>query len=337
VGTVEPTPAAAQARGVEFLVKARSPEGGWHSTRYRDMAEGPELSPFVLKALLYSNASKEVTQPSVDYLLAQQPSKTLIYPVYTSAGMLMARLDREGLWERFLLDFQADEHLGWSPADPSYGGWSYAMLPPRKPKGDIPTLSQSNLPSTLFALGGLSMAGALTPETSKKALTFLQRCQNFPGDGGFCASPSDPSMNKADGHTSYGSATSDGLRGLLRCGLAPDHPRVRAARSWTEKHLSSAVHPGDFPKGRFFDRDSLYFYYCWSTAHALAALQRAGAKLSAKELAWQAEIGTVIEGRQNQNGSWTNPAGATREDDPLVATPMALAILTLAEQPKKNP
>jgi hypothetical protein len=305
------------------------------------MAEGPELSPFVLKALTYSGVQPEVTEPSIAYLKSQKPAKgKFIYPVYTSAGMLLDRVDDKDLWKPFLLNFQADEHLGWSPKDPSYGGWSYAMEPPRKPKGEVPTLSQANLPSTLFALGGLSLSkGGLSKETSRKALVFLEKCQNFPkGDGGFCASPSDESMNKAGGHVSYGSATSDGLRGLLRCGLPAEHPRVVAARAWTEKHLSSKVHPGDFPEGRYFDRDSLYFYYCWSTAHALAALQRSGAKLSDKERAWQKEVHAVLISKQNQDGSWTNAAAATREDDPLVATPMVMAVLVLTDAgPSPNP
>jgi hypothetical protein len=296
------------------------------------MAEGPELTPFVLKALTYANAPAGERQPAIDYLKGQTPkSSKLIYPVYTASGMLLVRMDAQDLWKPFLLDFQADEHLGWSVEDRSYGGWSYAMEPPKKPSGEIPTLLQANLPSTLFALGGLSLCpGGVPPAAQKKALIFLERCQNYPeGDGGFCASPTDESMNKAGGHVSYGSATSDGLRALLRCGLAHDHPRVVAARSWMERRLSTTVHPGDFPEGRYFDRDSLFYYYCWSTAHALAALSRSGASLSSQELAWQRDIRQALVARQNRDGSWTNPAAATREDDPLISTPMVMAVLVL--------
>jgi hypothetical protein len=340
----EPTPtaspelrepqSAAIDRAIDFLVQARSPDGGWHSSKYRDLAEGPELSPFVLKALAYSNVPDQIRQPSILYLESCEPTETqLIYPVYTSAGMLLNRLDSEDRWTPFLLDFQADEHLGWTSDDLSYGGWSYAMEPPKKTKGEIPALSQANLPSTLFALGGLSLSkGGLPKDVLERALLFVQRCQNFPdGDGGFCASPSDESMNKAGGHTSYGSASSDGLRGLLRCGLPVDHPRVVAARAWTEEHLSVDLHPGDFPQGRYYDRDSLYFYYCWSTAHALAALQRSGVELSEKELNWKKKIREHLLSLQQPDGSWINPASATREDDPLVATPFVMAVLVLTE------
>jgi hypothetical protein len=331
---VKTTPTSALDKAVDFLLQARSPDGGWHSTKYRDMAEGPEITPYVLKALTYSNLDKADRRPSEEYLESFEPGKTeLIYPVYTSAGMLLNRVDDSDEWKSFLLSFQADEDLGWTDEDPSYGGWSYAMTPPRKTQGEIPTLSQANLPSTLFALGGLSLSKDGLPEdVARRALVFLQRCQNYPdGDGGFCASPSDESMNKAGAHRSYGSATSDGLRALLRCGLKPDHPRVVAARRWTEEHLSTTTHPGDFPEGRFYDRDSLYFYYCWSTAHALAALQRSGVELSEREQTWKKESRTQLISKQRPDGSWVNPASATREDEPLVSTPMAMAVLVLTE------
>ena len=87
-------------------------------------------------------------------------------------------------------------------------------------------------------------------------MRFLRRCQNFASgrrrpcgfdDGGFFQLHDDPSRNKAgqagiddDGNTrqrSYTSATADGLRGLIMCGLAEDDPAVAAAmQPWfTEK------------------------------------------------------------------------------------------------------
>ena len=104
---------------------------------------------------------------------------------------------------------------------------------------------------TLFAVGALRMAG--TPDDDpaiRKALAFLSRCQNLTeegpegdpafDDGGFFFTPTDPVRNKAGvagndrrgqvRYHSYGSATADGLRALLRCGLSPGDRRVVAAR-----------------------------------------------------------------------------------------------------------
>ncbi|MGE0494626.1 MAG: hypothetical protein AB7S38_35785 [Vulcanimicrobiota bacterium] len=323
-------PRDAVEAGLAYLRGAQASDGGWHSSQYKDMGQGPELTPFVFKALSFGGAPK--SQSGLAYLKAQSPVSGLIYPVYTSSGFLLNGLDEGGRWSRHLSSFQATEALGYTPADPQYGGWSYALKPPVKPDhGELPTLSHSNLPSTLFALGGLSVAKKLDPETAARALKFVERCQNFPeGDGGFCASASDESMNKAGGFKSYGSATSDGLRALLRCGLRLDDSRVAAARQWIDDHLSVEVHPGEFPNGRYYDRDSLYFYYCWSTAHALNGVSRAGGELNEAEKNWLKAVHQRMVELQKPDGSWSNPASATREDDPLIATPMALAVLVLS-------
>ncbi|MCA9792796.1 MAG: terpene cyclase/mutase family protein [Candidatus Eremiobacteraeota bacterium] len=323
-------PRDAVEAGLAYLRGCEAADGGWHSSRYKDMGQGPELTPFVFKALSFGAGQKP--ERALAYLQGQRPTPELIYPVYTSAGFLLNGLDEDGRWSGHLLSFQATEALGYTPEDPQYGGWSYALEPPKKPEqGELPALSHSNLPSTLFALGGLSVSKKLDADTAAKALKFVQRCQNYPdGDGGFCASASDEAMNKAGEFKSYGSASSDGLRALLRCGSKPDDPRVVAARGWVDSHLSSEVHPGDFPNGRYYDRDSLYFYYCWSTAHALNGLSRAGVELNEAEKSWLKAVRLKMIGLQKPDGSWSNSASATREDDPLVATPMALAVLVLS-------
>src|SRR5439155_141086 len=80
---------------------------------------------------------------------------------------------------------------------------------------------------------------------------------------------SDPPRNKAGvagtdrpgrvRYNSYGSATADGLRALIRCGLAPDHPRVEAARRWLESHFSATSNPGRFTEDREVLRDATYY------------------------------------------------------------------------------
>src|SRR5439155_8988109 len=95
-------------------------------------------------------------------------------------------------------------------------------------------------------------------------------------DGGFFFIYGDPVRNKAGvagnnraGHEryrSYGSTTADGLRALLASGLPPDHPRVRAAVGWLEKHFSADEHPGRYTEGREANQPAVYFYYCHSVA-----------------------------------------------------------------------
>ena len=149
------------------------------------------------------------------------------------------------LWLDALRSLQLTEELGWCPSDPAYGAWGDAISPSRK--ADTGRAADADISSTLFALGALRIAGTPADDAAvRKALGFVVRCQNFAeeqeaaptfDDGGFFFTPTDPVRNKAGvagadrrGHEryhSYGSATADGLRALLRCGLTPGIPVLR--------------------------------------------------------------------------------------------------------------
>ena len=47
------------------------------------------------------------------------------------------------------------------------------------------------------------------------------------------------------------------------------------------------------------------------------------------KLPWAQALADELMRRQGKQGSWTNPAGAQREDDPLVATSMAMSALAI--------
>jgi squalene-hopene/tetraprenyl-beta-curcumene cyclase len=287
--------------------------------------------------------------------------RELIYPVYTAAASAIAlgRLDVAGgpeardAWLRELRRRQLVEPLGWGPADPAFGAWGYAIEPPSRPEGGLPEGQplDADLSSTLFAVGALRLAGADADDPAiRKALVFVARCQNFAGpgregesafdDGGFFFTTTDPARNKAgeagtdrEGRVrfaSYGSATADGVRAFLRCGLPADHPRVVAARRWLQRHFSARVHPGSFAEGREVERDATYFYYAWSAAHAFRALGVVEWSVDGRRVAWAEEMARELVARQNPDGTWTNPVGASKEDDPLVATPLAAGALALS-------
>lgn len=292
------------------------------------MAGGMELTPFCAKALVYSGKSNDAK--GLDFLLKGKRDG-LIYPVYTGAGtlLLLARNadPKRDEWLKYLASYQLTEDLGWKPADPDYGGWGYAMKPPRKGGGD--PLGSSNLSATTFGLGALAVSGRKAGDPRmKKALTFIKRCQN--PDGGFRTNLSDLTMNKAGEKNSYGTATSDGYRALLRAGVSPQDPQAVKAWEWVERNFNPEVQPGDFPEARFADRDGLLYYYLWSTAHALAARERAGVALDERGRLMYREMCKHVLALQLEDGSWRNSSSASREDDPLVATPMAMAVLALA-------
>jgi squalene-hopene/tetraprenyl-beta-curcumene cyclase len=277
----------------------------------------------------------------------------ITYPVYAAAGAVtvLSRQSRGGTaardrWLAALRQQQLVEALGWNESDDSFGGWSFAPEPPFAINGKPASpLGVPNLSATTFAIDALRAAGCPANDTAiQKALIFVERCQNWTDDktaldsrfddGGFYFLQGDAIRNKpgevgvdAKGCTryrSYGSTTADGLRTLLACGLPTDHPRVRAARGWLVVNFSAEKHPGEYPADREHIRPALYFYYAASVAEALLASRL---KTDFCDLIWALELSEVLLSRQRSNGAWANPAVDVREDDPLVATPLALSAL----------
>jgi hypothetical protein len=270
----------------------------------------------------------------------------LPHPVY-SAALTVIVLSRgehaqhakaRDAWLAFLQSHQLTEKLGWGPEDAFYGGWGYSDTPPSKPPAgqQLNPLAEPNISATVFALEGLRAAGVPADDAAiQKALTFVSRCQNFRDkdpstvldDGGFFFLQNDPDRNKAGAAAeaanrfrSYGSTTADGLRCLLACGLPKEHPRTVAARKWLINHLSVQRQPGDFPKDKYTARDALYYYYCNSLARALTTngVTEPGVAMVLSE---------ELVRRQKSDGSWQNPVGEIREDDPLIATAFAIGAL----------
>jgi hypothetical protein len=284
----------------------------------------------------------------------------MIYPVYTASAAVIdltfLNVPEGGkardAWLRELRRRHLTEDLGWESGDPAFGGWGYSIEPPsRDDVGPSPGPHvDADLSSTLFAIGSLRIAGVAAEDPAiRKARIFVQRCQNVADDeragdprfddGGFFFSTTDPVRNKAgfagtDRHGrpryhSYGSATADGLRALLRCGLAKDHPRVVAARRWLEAHFSASSHPGTFEPAREADRGATYFYYAWSFAHAFRALGIAEIESDGRKVAWAEALASELIRRQRDDGTWSNRFTASKEDDPLVATPFAAGALAI--------
>jgi hypothetical protein len=208
----------------------------------------------------------------------------------------------------------------------------------------------SNISATIYALGALRSAGVpVTDPAYTDALQFVLRCQNFCDDptksderfddGGFFFQPNDAATNKAGvagtdrhGRTryhSYGSATCDGVRALLACGLALDHPRVVAARRRIEKDFTVRTNPGTWAPDRESIRDATYYYYCWSLAHAMRRLNIHEIDTSEGKIRWAEVLADELIRKQQADGSWKGTHADAKEDDPLVCTPFAAAAVRI--------
>ncbi|MGE3808582.1 MAG: prenyltransferase/squalene oxidase repeat-containing protein [Gemmataceae bacterium] len=337
----------ARTRAVRYLIAQQRRDGTWSSDQYAPFKDSTALTPLVLLALKDTEAASWPGYRrgliSLSTLVKEDGSiheglLGLSYPVYTSS-LAVLLLDapefarERAAWLAYLRQRQLTEELGWQPADKPYGGWGYAIALPRKPApGALTSPVEANLSATVFALEAMRAAGV--PENDpaiKKALVFVERCQNFKAkdadpafdDGGFHFIYDDGARNKAgpagrdqagrERFRSYGSATADGWRALRACGLPVDHPRCRAAHAWLSKHFRPGIHPGNYPEARAGLQPGVYFYYA-------AALARCGPD-KPEEL-----VADLLK-RQRPDGSWCNEAGAQREDDPLVATALALQAL----------
>ena len=69
-------------------------------------------------------------------------------------------------------------------------------------------------------------------------------------------------------------------------------------------------------------RDAYYYYYNWSIADVFRESEDSTTRLIA-------QLSKALLRRQSANGSWENTLIDGKEDDPLIATPMAISSLVL--------
>jgi hypothetical protein len=242
----------------------------------------------------------------------------------------------------FLVGLQADEGEGYSEGDLYYGGIGYGST-------ERPDLS--NLQMALEALS----ASGLEPNapTYKKALKFLERCQNRSesndiairsgdsivragDDGGAGYAPGDSKAGFVElpggvrAPRSYGSMTYALLKCMVFAGVDKSDPRLKAAFEWVRANYTLDVNPG-FDAS--IDPSAPYqglFYYLHTMAQALDLLDVESLTDGAGiEHAWRAELcGRVVSMQSKLDGSWINRNSPRwYEGNPLLGT--AYALLTL--------
>lgn len=328
--------ARALDRGAHYLLANQSDDGAWRSDVYASFRDGDALTPLVLHALLHVAPSPArdaalrrgrayLASPALVARLRAGQEHRLNYPTYTAAlaVLVLEDGDARAAWLAFLRRRQLAEPLGWQSDDLAYGGWGLVGDPPPRPPGAaLPPFAQANLSATVFALDALRAAGCRSDDPAcARALRFVRRCQNLaPDEGGFFFSAEDVVRNKAGGtepggYHSYGSATADGLRAYLACGLTEADAGVQAARAWLRREFVADRHPGRYVASQEPQRDAVYYYYGRSVA------------LTGPEPTWAAALTAALVRRQRADGSWRGDLNAQREDDPLLAT--ACAVTTL--------
>lgn len=203
--------------------------------------------------------------------------------------------------------------------------------------------SRPDTSNTAFFLEALVASGAKSDDPAfKKAVTFLSKAQNLPGEynpeafakkatdddkGGFVYNPFDqddkdsPKMTSAGGLRSEGGMTYAGLKSFLYAGVGKDDKRVKAAIDWVKRHYTLTENPGMGQAGLF------YYYHTFAKAmDALGDDVFVDAKGGKHE--WRKELFEQLKTTQKADGSWVNENKAFLEGSPELAT--AFAVLSLS-------
>ncbi|MCA8940847.1 MAG: hypothetical protein KDB07_13595 [Planctomycetes bacterium] len=236
-----------------------------------------------------------------------------------------------------------------------YGAWSNGMSEVRGEQ-----VGHVDLSHTRFVLQALREAKSPQREVFGRAIFFLELCQKESAqserqppipfdevapirpednppldgatllpDGGFYFSPIVLGANKWQHHSdskgrptlfrSYPTATCDGVLALLAYGATPENSAVMAAEQWLRRHPKLEL-PEGMPESQPTPWDRAMRYYHWMVrAEAYAAL--------AMEGDWRDQLAALVTKEQREEGSFVNAEGLMKENDPLLATSMALIAL----------
>ena len=332
------------AFGAEYLRRNQEENGGWTTEK------GIGTSVVVLLGLLHAGYPMDdpAVERGLEYVLRAVQADGGVYtpgghiPVYESCLALSCFAYAKSRYgtdrfdailengEAFIRGQQYSEENGTAPDDNAYGGLGYGKK------------SRPDLSNTQFFVDTLRDLGAdFNDAAIQRAVTFVERCQNYPSEdgnetapideddaGGFfytCMTNENPAGQEVDGGLrSYGSITYAGLKSLIYAGLTESDPRVEAAVGWIRKNYSTTKNPGLGLRG-------LYYYY-----HTMSRTMNVlGGEYFADDAGvshfWKGELIEVFARRQRPDGSWVNTNPMWFESDPNLVTGYALIVLSYCE------
>jgi hypothetical protein len=210
--------------------------------------------------------------------------------------------------------------------------------------------SRPDMSNTQYFIDAMLAAGVSKDDPAiQRALKFVNRCQNLPGEtndqafakktteddkGGLVYVPildPDDKMHRTPdgGLRSMGAMTYGGLRSFLYAGVGKDDPRVKGAISWIRRHYTLDENPGMKQAGLY------YYYHTFGKAMTVLGEDRFEDSKGAKH-DWRRELFEAIKKRQQDNGSFINKGDRQfGEADPNLATGFALLALSYTKAPAK--
>lgn len=281
-----PKPRTPAGRAVGWLM-AQQQGDLWRSKTYSGvLGSGEAMTPFVLYAL--SHAPAEELAPhraGIDRALDRLPLPGGELPNYSLALSILALKRLRPSADTGALERELRRRQFVEE-------WGWTEADPEYGGWDHGNLEPRKGPPhrpdlSVTALAVEALGG------DAKARRFAERCRASDGGFFFTPNPAVAFQNKGGEGRSYATATCDALRilGADERGLA-----------WLDRHGG-----GDLPHGLSADwAEALRFYFAYARSKV-----RPGSAAGLARL-------------QRGDGSWANPAGLMKEDDPLIATGLAL-------------
>jgi hypothetical protein len=224
---------------------------------------------------------------------------------------------------------QLTETREFTEKSPHYGGWDLMGA-----SQVIGLTSDTTVSCSCYALEAIHASKAKEVQPAlERARRWAERCQQL-RDGGFWFSPDPTSINHKAGWEddeqtkpkTYASATADGLRCLrysAPAGFRGEDKAIAAAEKYLAEHKDVEHVPGfETPADINGWAMGLRFYYYQSLLKAIAPVKADWATER------RAAVRKQVVKLQQKDGRWQNDSARMREDDPLIAS--ALAVIALA-------
>jgi len=331
-----------------WILSQQSTDGRWCSDTYGVLRSGVGTTAITLEALselkpqagsrehaAFLKGITAVTSSVSSTGLIQSPDGRSDSPVYGTA-LLLSASDRlqplpANVRRRLvagLLNAQQIPSNGWPQQAVGRGGWGV------EPDPATVDSNPANLSVTVHVLRVLTAKESLSSDARDEVKRFLNHCRNerLEPDGGFWFFPRlNDELNKGgvflneSGEIqphSYSTATSDGIQALLSLEFPRDGKDCDAALTTFARQPLIPVPALPTSADEILPPLSgLYFYHA-ATFSTLWAETRDPRLLSKRNQVIQQLLAT-----QREDGRWENPVAWMREDDPIIAT--ALAVIAL--------
>jgi squalene-hopene/tetraprenyl-beta-curcumene cyclase len=335
-------------KGYAFLKTRQGTDGSFSG---KVPGQGPGITALVVAGLLRNGYGPDdpVVAGALKYLEDQVKKDGGIYDkglanyVTSVAVMALHEANQGGKYDtiiknatKFLKSLQFDG----DDKDPKHGGVGYGGGARDRP----------DMSNTQLFLDALLAAGVPKDDPAvQRALKFIGRCQNLPGEtndqpfarktteddkGGLTYNPFVPDDNHPNktaegGLRSLGGMTYAGLKSFLYAGVGKDDPRVKGAINWIRRHYTLKENPGMGSSGLY------YYYHTFAKAMTAWGEDRFEDDKGAKH-DWRRELFDELKARQQPNGSWVNAKNDQfGEGNPDLATGFALLALSYTQPAKK--